>query len=105
MLGIHQGNMVSFVCPRCGKRIEVEARNNAEGEPEQRQAEALTRLRMEHGDFHVAEDLSKAPYDGNVGGSPGLRVVERERKRKRESSARKGKHGEGIAKFLVRKPG
>ena len=105
MLGINQEDMVSFVCPRCRKCIELELRNHVEGEPEQRRAEALTRLRMEHGDFHVAEDLSKAPYDGNLGGSPGLRVVERERKRKKESNARKDKHAEGIAKFLVRKQG
>jgi len=103
MLGINEENMVSFVCPRCHKRIELELRNDVEGEIEQRRAEALTRLRMEHGDFHVAEDLSKAPYDGNLSGSPGLRVVERERKRKKESNARKDKHAEGIAKFLVRK--
>jgi len=100
MLGINQGDVVSFACSRCGKHIEVEPRNDGEGKAEQRQAEALTRLRMEHGDFHVAEDLSKAPYDGNLGGSPGLRVVERESKRKRESNARKDKHGEGIAKFF-----
>jgi DNA polymerase eta len=105
MLDINQENMVSFLCPRCRKRIEVEFGNNAEGEPEQRRAEALTRLRMEHGDFHVAEDLSKVPYDGNLSVSPGLRVVERERKRKKESNARKDKQAEGIAKFLVRKPG
>lgn len=105
MSGINQGNVVSFVCPRCGKRIEVEPMNDVEGEPEQRKAKALTRLRMEHGDFHVAEDISKAPYDGNPGGSSGLRVVERESKRKRENNTRKDKHGEGIAKFLVRRPG
>ena len=105
MLDINQENMVSFVCPRCRKRIEVEFGNDAEGEPEQRRAETLTRLRMEHGDFHVAEDLSKVPYDGNLSVSPGLRVVERERKRKKESNARKNKQAEGIAKFLVRKPG
>ena len=105
MLDINQENMASFVCPRCRKRIEAELGNDAEGEPEQRRAEVLTRLRMEHGDFHVAEDLSKVPYDGNLSVSPGLRVVEREKKRKKESNARKDKQAEGIAKFLVRKPG
>jgi DNA polymerase eta len=102
---LDQKNMASFVCPRCHKHIEVDIRDDGEEESEQRRAQALARLRLEHGDFHMAEDLSKAPDDGDVGGSQGLRVVERETKRKRESNVRKDKPIEGIAKFLVRRPG
>jgi DNA polymerase eta len=92
----------SLVCPRCHKRIEVELGDDGEGESEQRRAKAL----MEHGDFHVAEDLSKMADDGiNGRSSQGLRAVDRERKRKRESSARKDRERpvEGISKFLVRR--
>jgi DNA polymerase eta len=103
---LDQKNTASFVCPRCHKHIEVEIRDDGEEESEQRRARALARLRLEHGDFHMAEDLSKAPDDGDVGGSSqGLRVEERDRKRKRESNVRKEKPIEGIAKFLVRRPG
>jgi DNA polymerase eta len=100
ILEIEPESTASFVCPRCHKRIEVELGDNGEEDLEQRRAKAL----MEHGDFHVAEDLSKMPGDGINGGSLGLRAVERERKRKRETSARK-RPVEGITKFLVRRPG
>jgi DNA polymerase eta len=104
ILEVNQENTASFVCPRCHKRIEVELGYGGEGDPEQRRADALSRLHMEHGDFHIAEDLSKMQDDGNIGGSR-LRAVERERKRKKESNTRKDKPVEGIAKFLVRRPG
>jgi len=96
ILEIEPENTASFVCPRCHKRIKVELGDDREGESEQRRAKAL----MEHSDFHVAEDLSKMPGDGIR--SRGLRAVEREKKRKRESSARE-RPVEGIAKFLVRR--
>lgn len=103
ILEIEPENTASFVCPRCHKRIEVELGDDREGESEQRRAKAL----MEHSDFHVAEDLSKVPGDGISSGSRGLRAVERDRKRKRDSSARKDRAQpvEGITKFLVRRPG
>lgn len=99
---IEPESTASLVCPRCHKRIEVELGDDGEGESEQRRAKAL----MEHGDFHVAEDLSKMADDGiNGRSSQGLRAVDRERKRKRESSARKDRERpvEGISKFLVRR--
>lgn len=99
---IEPESTASLVCPRCHKRIEVELGDDGEGESEQRRAKAL----MEHGDFHVAEDLSKMADDGiNGRSSQGLRAVDRERKRKRESSATKGRERpvEGISKFLVRR--
>ena len=97
---------VSFVCSRCRKRIEIELGDDVEGEPEEepeeRRASALARLRLEHDDFHMAEDLSKMPESGNAGGTRGLRAVEREgsRKRRKDTEAER----QGIAKFLVRKP-
>ena len=91
----------SFVCPRCHKRIEVQLGDDGVEGLERRRAKAL----MEHDDFHVAEDLSKMPDDGISVGSRGLRAVEREKKRKRESNARKDRDrsAEGITRFLVRK--
>ncbi|KAH9974822.1 DNA/RNA polymerase [Russula compacta] len=105
--GISRENVASFVCTRCHKRIEIEPGDDGEGEPEERRTRALTRLRLEHDDFHFAEDMAKMPDDGNVGRSPGLRAVERERKRKKDTRAGRDQPQdvEGIAKFLVRRPG
>ena len=97
---IDRDDTTGFMCPRCHQRFEVELGDDGEGDLEQRRAEALARLRMEHGDFHVAEELSKMP-DGGDGDTHRLRVVERERKRKR--GAGKVQSVEGIAKFLVKR--
>lgn len=100
-LGIDREDTVSFVCPRCQKRIEAELGDGGELE----RAKALDRLRLEHGDFHIAEDLSKLPDEGVAPGPSGLRATNRERKRKKESGAGKKPPEEGIAKFLIRRPG
>ena len=109
ILEIELEDTASFVCPRCHRRIEVGLGDDGE-RSEERRAKAL----MEHSDFHIAEDLSKLPGDGiniNDTRSQGLRAVERERKRKRGTSAGKDRGrsqavaAEGISKFLVRKPG
>ncbi|KAH9958595.1 hypothetical protein BC827DRAFT_1136015 [Russula dissimulans] len=103
---IERESMVSFVCPRCHKRIEVElGERELEEESEPRRASALAQLRLEHGDFHMAEDLSKMPEGGDAGGTRGLRAVEREGTRKRRRDTKGGKEErQGIAKFLVHKP-
>jgi len=105
---IDRESTVSFVCPRCHKRVEVELGDGEpEEEPEQRRASALARLRLEHSDFHMAKDLSKMPEGGNIGAARGLRAVEREgtRKRRKDTEAAKDPdERQGIAKFLVHKP-
>lgn len=108
ILEIEHDDTASLVCPRCFKRIEVELGDNGEVS-EERRAKAL----MEHGDFHVAEDLSKLPDDGINIRSPsqGFRVAERGRKRIRgtgvgkNSDRSRAEAAEGISRFLVRKPG
>ncbi|KAF8501401.1 hypothetical protein F5888DRAFT_1226382 [Russula emetica] len=105
ILEIEHEDAASFMCPRCHRRIEVELGDDGEGS-EERRAKAL----MEHSDFHVAEDLSKMPGDDAINvrsQAQGLRAVERERKRKRGTIARKDRDrsqaAEGISKFFVRK--
>jgi DNA polymerase eta len=97
---IDQDDITGFMCPQCHERFKVELGDDGAGNLEQRRAEALARLRMEHGDFHVAEELSRMP-DGVDGDTHRIRVVEKERKRKR--GARKVQSVEGIAKFLVKR--
>jgi DNA polymerase eta len=98
---IDRDNTTGFLCPRCHQRFEIELGDDGEGESERR-AEALDRLRMEHGDFHFAQELSKMPDgdDSNVRGTFGLRTMEKGRKRKRDAG--KEQSVEGIAKFFVR---
>lgn len=91
-----------YVCPRCHKRIRLE-----EDVPDGREA-ALTRLRMEHDDFHLAQDLSRAVEPGNSShtGSEGLRIQDqppgKQRKKKKEGKT-KGKGGQGIAEFFLKR--
>jgi DNA polymerase eta len=92
----------SFVCPRCEKRIIVDADafNNEH---------ALSRGRLEHDDFHFAQDLARE--------GPGLRVGEglpapvlgkegatrTKKKRKEFPGKKKAGEGEGIARFFVKR--
>ncbi|KAH9057824.1 DNA/RNA polymerase [Lactarius vividus] len=94
--------MMAFVCPRCHRRIELESTLDAHSD-----GEALSRLRTEHSDFHMAEDLSKmtGQDDGNIGGgSVRIRAVEKlhstKTKRKKQSPELSE---DGIAKFFARK--
>ncbi|KAI0261515.1 hypothetical protein BC834DRAFT_830065 [Gloeopeniophorella convolvens] len=88
-----------FICPRCQRFIELGdgVWDSEEG------GEALTRLRLEHGDFHVAEDLSREPDGQPGGGSVGLRVASPKRRKRKEATA--GQNEGGIAKFFKRKSG
>ena len=95
--------MMGFVCSRCHQRIEVESTNDDHSDDE-----ALARLRIEHSDFHLAEDLSKMAdhSDGNVGGgSARIRAVEKlhSTKTKRKKPRKKTPPEDGIAKFFARK--
>jgi DNA polymerase eta len=101
---IDEDDTTGFVCPQCHQRFEIELGDDGGEESEERRAEALDRLRMEHGDFHVAVELSKVPDrgDGNVRGALGLRVTGQARKRKRIVG--KEQPEKGIAQFFIRRP-
>jgi DNA polymerase eta len=75
---------LSFTCPRCGKRLRI-ADPSAGNDVEDDRVEALTTLRMEHDDFHFAQDLAKTS-DGP-----------------RQGVKKKRKEPEGIAKFFSKK--
>ncbi len=98
--------VMAFVCPRCHRRIDEPSTNDGHSDDEsgsEKRAEALDRLRVEHSDFHLAEDLSRVTGhdDGDVaGGSVGIRAVD---KLKNTKTNRKQKPpDEGIAKFFKR---
>ena len=90
---------IAFVCPRCHGRIELESTNDGHSDNE-----ALSRLRIEHSDFHVAEDLSKMAdhSDGSVGGGP-ARIRAVEKLRNAQTKRKKQPPEDGIAKFFVRR--
>lgn len=81
----------SFTCTRCGNRLIVAL---ATWVDEEQRDNALNVMRMEHEDFHFAQDLAKSP--GNI--LPGsLPATEQGKKKKRRKEA------QGIEKFFTRK--
>jgi DNA polymerase eta len=75
----------SFICPRCGKRVSLPKSYPGEDADRER---SLDTIRMEHEDFHFAQDLAKtSDNDGE----------RREVKKKRLAKP------EGIAKFFTQK--
>jgi DNA polymerase eta len=78
----------SFICQRCGKRLylaeSVGIDINGDG-----RVESLQTLRMEHDDFHFAQDLSK--------------TSDEPQKQDSAKKKKKRKEPEGIAKFFNRK--
>ncbi|TFK49546.1 DNA/RNA polymerase [Heliocybe sulcata] len=88
-----------FDCPRCGKRIRISDELDGADIEDDIKQQALTTLRTEHNDFHLALDLSKLP-DGGVGAVK-FRPDSPKTKRVKKAIS-KSKPG-GIAKFLVKK--
>ncbi|KAH0833270.1 hypothetical protein J3R83DRAFT_12334 [Lanmaoa asiatica] len=82
----------SFVCERCNKRVSV-----CESEVDQAEADraaALAKLRMEHDDFHFAQDLANGS-DAQAPSQPGSHSRAPKRKKITEPK--------GIAKFFIKK--
>ncbi|KAH7927955.1 DNA/RNA polymerase [Leucogyrophana mollusca] len=77
----------SFVCRKCGERIELRDTQIEGGD----RAEALAALRLEHNDFHFAQDLASASEPPVSITSPAPRAA----KRKKNAVEPKG-----IAKFF-----
>lgn len=83
----------SFDCSRCGKRVVLaEQYVGADVEGIYR-AQALSTLRMEHDDFHFAQDLAETPNAVQTG-----RQGETQKKRKKKRD-----EPEGIAKFFSKR--
>lgn len=72
----------SYICPRCGKHMQTRAVTSSEAEV------ALEMLRMEHSDYHFAQDLAKEQ-----------RSVSPPRKKKKTKQV----EAKGIEKFFSRK--
>jgi DNA polymerase eta len=79
----------SFTCPRCGKRLRLADQSVGNEANEDDHVQALATLRMEHDDFHFAQDLAKSSDDSQKG-CQGL-------------PKKKRKEPEGIAKFFNKK--
>ncbi|KIY66533.1 DNA polymerase eta [Cylindrobasidium torrendii FP15055 ss-10] len=93
----------SFTCPRCQKELRATALEDAEVNA------ALEAIKVEHGDWHFAQDLAKEDLSSTerprlslrepVKGSQALSPPKRKKKRKREDEEPK----ESIARFFVRR--
>ncbi|KAI0926251.1 hypothetical protein AcV5_008760 [Taiwanofungus camphoratus] len=91
------GISTSFLCERCGKRVNLPDSLSDAGIGDEVRIEALEALRVEHDDFHLAQQLAKQLASN---GSPqAIRAFDRPVQKK----AKKQRAPEGIAKFLVRK--
>ena len=85
------GASKSFKCPRCGKRLHPADQFAGSDVEEDDRVKALKMLRMEHDDYHFAQDLART-----AGGSQDGRQSVTRRKKKR-------KEPESIAKFFTKK--
>ncbi|KAI0308763.1 hypothetical protein OF83DRAFT_1296428 [Amylostereum chailletii] len=89
----------SFLCSRCQKRIALSA-DEACGD-EDAMAAVLVRKRVEHDDFHFAQDLSRTA-DARAGGA-GLRLSDEPPPPRKRKKTGKEKEDVGIAKFFTRR--
>lgn len=80
----------SFVCERCNKRISVCESDVDQAEVDR--AAALVKLRLEHEDFHFAQDLAN-----------GSDAQAQPKSRPRAPKRKKPTEPKGIAKFFVKK--
>ncbi|EIN09832.1 DNA/RNA polymerase [Punctularia strigosozonata HHB-11173 SS5] len=89
----------SFTCERCGKRIALPA-DLLGLEDEDLRRDALAALRIEHDDFHFAEELAKPKIKPNRGVVPPTSKARGKNTAKTKSKI--AKEQEGIAKFFTR---
>ena len=83
-----------FVCDRCEKRMGLPQELMGASElDEDIKRDVLRSLRVEHQDFHFAQDLSRMPSDDERSERPNLKPKVQVKKRKMMK-------GEGIAKFF-----
>ncbi|PCH42673.1 DNA polymerase eta [Wolfiporia cocos MD-104 SS10] len=87
------GSSTSFLCGKCGKRVELPDGLSGEGIEDDFKAEALAALRVEHDDFHLAQELAKQLSSDD---SPRkIRPAE-----KPQSKVKRQRPPEGIARFF-----
>lgn len=86
----------SFTCTRCGKSIALVAPVGGGAVPEENRAQALEKLRVEHNDFHFAQDLVKESNAQTPIRSGQPSGTKKKKKREKEQ-------GQGIAKFFAKK--
>ncbi|KDQ57336.1 hypothetical protein JAAARDRAFT_178997 [Jaapia argillacea MUCL 33604] len=84
----------SFTCDRCRKRIHLPEALRDISLDEDIRAEALAALRTEHSDFHLAQELSKAPDKSSGGAKFRPNTPTRKKNKQKETS--------GITKFFSR---
>lgn len=80
-----------FHCPRCKKAISLSTRVEAT-------EERLYKLRAEHEDFHVAQDLAREVID--VSSDDDIQVIETKKPPAKKAKTQKTKKKEGIAAYF-----
>jgi DNA polymerase eta len=88
-------DQTSYRCPRCGKRIAIDPAVLESSTAEFDRSDALNAIKLEHEDFHFAQDLSRGDS------------MSPEKKKVKGSGIGKGKkkdEAKGIAKYFGSKP-
>jgi DNA polymerase eta len=90
----HSLTATSFICPRCTKCISLPETSNHSDDA---RATEMATLKLEHDDFHFAQDLARTPGQGLKrlrpdGPSP-----------KRKKQGREDEEAQGIARFFNRR--
>lgn len=95
----------SFVCSRCSKRISLPPRSERYDD-DHSPADAIALLKMEHEDFHFAQDLAREGNDPNpssgskpTNNSSDEPSSKKPRKKTNQDRGRKASN-EGIAKYF-----
>ncbi|KII89760.1 hypothetical protein PLICRDRAFT_174599 [Plicaturopsis crispa FD-325 SS-3] len=91
-----QPSVVSFVCKRCGQRIESRLRLAEEDVGAEDRTACLAKLRAEHDDFHFARELARAPDSSSSASNRAPQHPARKKKKKAQEP-------KGIAKFFTPK--
>lgn len=95
------GNAACFMCDKCSKRISL-PQDLVDGELEDTiKEEALEALRVEHTDFHYAQELSRQL--GSPGSPRRFRPSSADQPQPPSKKKKRPKEREGIAKFFAAK--
>lgn len=87
----HSSLPLSFSCDRCGKSILI-PNSSTSAITEAGAEERIAAVRLEHDDYHFAQDLARAPEESSL---PPIKATQRKKLQKADT--------QGIAKFFSRK--
>ncbi|KAJ2922855.1 hypothetical protein H1R20_g14219, partial [Candolleomyces eurysporus] len=92
---------LSYTCPRCQKTLRTTVSPIPQEDDDDEREAILAALKLEHEDWHFAQDLAREEASGSIGGST-KRLVAGQQPQGSKSKKRR-KEAVGIEKFFARK--